>query len=146
MARPSDHLPGRNRARHVNTPGVATDGRVATTGWVTAGTEPGDNSDAIWLSPSVKDEERRARGWWQRIARGEQRTHLRLAQRNRRRLVGHMRPFYRVTDSTWTAGLGVWQTERVGFQHTVQSRPHRLRTGRRRARFCAANPGVRVRK
>ena len=40
-------------------------------------------------------------------ARGEQRTHLRLSQRNRGRLIG----------------LGVWQTTRVGFQHTVLRRP-----------------------
>jgi hypothetical protein len=51
-------------------------------------------------------QKRRARGRWQRIARGEQRTHLRLAQRNRGRPIG----------------LSMRQTIRVWFQHTVLSR------------------------
>jgi hypothetical protein len=51
-------------------------------------------------------EKRRTRGWWQRIARGEQRAHLRLGQRNRGRLIGR----------------GVWQTIRVWFHPTVLSR------------------------
>jgi hypothetical protein len=39
--------PRTKRSEPRNAPGVATDGRVATTGWVTAGTEP-----AMTLAPS----------------------------------------------------------------------------------------------
>ena len=47
--------------------------------------------------------DRCALGWWQRMAGGEQRNHLRLGQRNRWRLMG----------------LGMSQTQRVRFQHAV---------------------------
>ena len=40
---------------------------------------PSPSSGRFAISRAQLFEERRPRGWWQRIARGEQRTHLRLA-------------------------------------------------------------------